>query len=65
MLNPFLHSEMNSEQQKIVIRINLYDQVPVKKNHFLKQLAKAFSHQFLLNHAFHKYYINFSTSIVG
>jgi hypothetical protein len=24
MLNPFLHSEMDFEQQKIVIRVNLY-----------------------------------------
>ena len=31
MLNPFLHSEMNSEQQKIVIRVNLYSRIPAKK----------------------------------
>jgi hypothetical protein len=31
MLNPFLHSEMDSEQQKIVIRVNLYRRIPAKK----------------------------------
>jgi hypothetical protein len=31
MLNPFLHSEMDFEQQKIVIRVNLYRRIPAKK----------------------------------
>lgn len=31
MLNTFLHSEMDFEQQKIVIRVNLYHQIPAKK----------------------------------
>jgi hypothetical protein len=41
MLNPFLHSEMDSEQQKIVIHVNLYVRIPVKKKHLVKQLANA------------------------
>ena len=31
MPNPFLHSEMNFEQKKIVIRVNLYHRIPTKK----------------------------------
>jgi hypothetical protein len=31
MLNPFLHSKMDFEQQKTVIRVNLYRQIPAKK----------------------------------
>ena len=31
MMNPFMHSEMNYEQQKIVIRVNLYDRITTKK----------------------------------
>jgi hypothetical protein len=39
MLNPFLHSEMDFEQQKIVIRVNLYRLDSDEKNHFVEQLA--------------------------
>jgi hypothetical protein len=31
MLNPFLHSKMDFEQQKIVIHVNLYRRIPQKK----------------------------------
>jgi hypothetical protein len=31
MLNPFLHLKMDFEQQKIVICVNLYGGIPVKK----------------------------------
>jgi hypothetical protein len=32
MVNPFLHSEIDFEQQKIVIRVNLYRWILVKKS---------------------------------
>jgi len=38
MLNPFLLLEMDSEQQKIVLGVNLYCQICEKK-HFVKQLT--------------------------
>jgi hypothetical protein len=44
MLNPFLHSKMDSEQQKIVIRINLYNQIPAKKKHFVEQLINTYTY---------------------
>jgi len=31
MVNPFLDSEMDFEQPKIVIRVNLYRRIPTKK----------------------------------
>jgi hypothetical protein len=41
MLNPFLHSEMDFEQQKIVIRVNLYCRIPAKKP-FRRTASQAF-----------------------
>jgi hypothetical protein len=38
MLNPFFHSKINFEQQKIVIRINIYGWIKAKKNNFVEQL---------------------------
>jgi hypothetical protein len=35
MLNPFLHSEIDFEQQKIMIHVNLYSRIPAKKNYFI------------------------------
>jgi hypothetical protein len=46
MLNPFLHSEMDYEQQKIVIRVNLYRQIAAKKSHLVEQLGNAFRKSF-------------------
>ena len=40
MLNSFLHSKMNSKQQKIIIRVNLYLQIQWK-NHFVEQLTNS------------------------
>jgi phenylpyruvate tautomerase PptA (4-oxalocrotonate tautomerase family) len=42
MLNPFLHSKIDFEQQKILISVNLYRQILAKKkSHFIKELDNA------------------------
>jgi hypothetical protein len=58
LLNSFLHSEIYSEQKKIVILINLYEQQKLvilvkfiwpdsnKKNHFLEQLTNTYIYHF-------------------